>query len=143
MGVTIMLVVAFFIRTSSRLRERMKEMMKKNLPFALTCMGLIHGLSNMGGSILTPMVSSLYSEKRKVLAGVSFDYAFMATFQLIILVGFKGQAFEAKYLLGSAISLSVRFLIGKRIFKATSERYYQRLLNGFILANAILLAINL
>ncbi len=143
LGVTVMLVVAFFIRTSPRFLEKMKAWMKRNLKQALFTMGLIHGLSNMGGSILTPLVSSLYDEKKKVLAGVSFDYAFMATFQLIILIGFKGETFEAKYLLGPAISLSVRYLIGKSLFLATSEKRYQHLLNGFIIANAILLAINL
>jgi len=102
-------------------------------------MGLIHDLSNMGGSILTPLVSSLYSEKKKVMAGVSFDYAFMATFQLTVLVLIQGHKFLAHYLIGSGIAISVRYLIGKRVFQFTKEKYYQRLINSFILANAIML----
>ncbi len=141
--ITIMLTVAFIVRTSSKFREKLQNLMRKNLPFALGFMGIIHGLSNMGGSILTPLVSSLYKDKNKVLAGVSFDYAFMASFQLLVLALYKGENFEAKYLIGSAISLSMRYLIGKRIFKFTTEVNYQRLLNGFILANAVLLAVNL
>ncbi len=117
--------------------------MKKNLSSALAAMGLIHGLSNMGGSILTPLVSSLYKDKNKVLTGVSFDYAFMASFQLIVLVFIQDQKFEAYYLIGSAIALSVRYLIGKRIFAFTSEVFYQRLINGFILANALMLGLTL
>lgn len=141
--VTLMLFVAFIIRTNTTFREKLQEVMKKHLPSALASMGIIHGLSNMGGSILTPMVSSLYKDKTKVLAAVSFDYAFMATLQLIILLCIKGEPFFAKYLIGSAISLSMRYLIGKRVFAFTSETNYQRLLNGFILANALLLGINL
>lgn len=141
--VTVMLMVAFIIRTNSVFRERLQDIMKQHLPSALAAMGLIHGLSNMGGSILTPLVSSLYKEKNKQLAAVSFDYAFMATLQLFVLIVLKGEAFHAKFLIGPAISLSIRYLIGKRVFAFTSETNYQRLLNGFILANAVLLGINL
>lgn len=141
--VAIMLVIAFIIRTSSRLREKLQSVMKNHLITALGTMGIIHGLSNMGGSILTPMVSSLYQEKKKQLAGVSFDYAFMASLQLIVLIFINGETFQAKFLIGSAISLAVRYAIGKKVFAFTSELNYQRLLNGFILANAFLLVINL
>lgn len=141
--VTIMLFVAFIIRTNSAFREKLQEKMKNHLSTALATMGIIHGLSNMGGSILTPLVSSLYKDKNKQLAAVSFDYAFMATLQLFILLVIKGEPFHSKFLIGSAISLSIRYLIGKRVFAFTSETNYQRLLNGFILANALLLGINL
>jgi uncharacterized membrane protein YfcA len=137
--VTVMLFLAFILRTSSRLRSKLQRVMKRRLRIALASMGLIHGLSNMGGSVLTPLVSSLYSEKSKVMAGVSFDYAFMASFQLTILVLVQGHKFLAHYLIGSVIALSVRYLIGKKVFEFTSEKSYQRLINGFILANAIFL----
>lgn len=141
--ITGMLVLTFILRTSLTLKAKLQELMKKNLIPALGIMGLIHGLANMGGSILTPLVSSLYREKNKVLAGVSFDYAFMASLQLIILVGIQRESFLAKYLIGAGISLLIRYSIGKRVFAFTSEDGYQKLLNGFILANALLLAINL
>ncbi len=141
--VTLMLVLAFIVRTSSYFKDRLQILMKKNLPLALGMMGLIHGLSNMGGSILTPLVSSLYNDKNKVLAAVSFDYAFMASLQLIILVFIAQVDFEIHHLYGAGISLAVRYLIGKKIFAFTSEVSYQRLINGFIFANALLLGINL
>jgi uncharacterized membrane protein YfcA len=141
--VTIMLFVAFALRTSLRLRSRLQAAIKSNLPIALAVMGLVHGLSNMGGSILTPLVSSLYKDKSKVLAGVSFDYAFMATLQILVLMLVSGKFLGAPEATGAAISLSVRYLLGKRVFAFASEESYQRLLSGFILANAFLLGINL
>jgi len=137
-----MLFVAFVLRTSARLRLKLQVIMKRRLKIALSAMGLIHGLSNMGGSVLTPLVSSLYPEKNKVMAGVCFDYAFMATFQLVILVLVQGHKMLAHYLIGSAIALAVRYLIGKRVFAFTNDKNYQRLLNGFILANAILFSLS-
>lgn len=141
--VTAMLFIAFVLRTSSSLREKLQQKMKSNLAMALASMGFIHGLSNMGGSILTPLASSLYKDKNKVIAAVSFAYAFMASLQLLVLVFINGQPFHSGLLIGSAISLSIRYLIGKKVFAFTTELLYQRLLNGFILANALLLGINL
>lgn len=141
--VTLMLLLAFILRTSTALREKLQSIMKRNLVSALASMGLIHGLSNMGGSILTPLASSLYKDKSKVIAAVSFDYAFMASLQLLILVFINGERFHSELLIGPAISLSVRYLIGKKVFAFTTELLYQRLLNGFILANALMLGINL
>lgn len=140
--VTLMLFIAFILRSSSRLLVKMQNFMRQHLKFALASMGLIHGLSNMGGSILTPLVSSLYKDKNKVLAGVSFDYAFMASLQLFVLVFIQGQKFYAHFLIGSAISLSVRYLVGKRVFTFTKDEHYQKLINGFILANAIILCLS-
>lgn len=140
--VILMLCLSFILRTSMALREKLQTFMKKNLKTALGMMGIIHGLSNMGGSILTPLVSSLYSDKRKVLAGVSFDYAFMATLQLAVLLLVRDESLSLGYFGGGAISLGVRYFIGKRVFAFTSEVGYQRLLDGLILANAVLLSIN-
>lgn len=141
--ITAMLFIAFTLRTSSRLRAKLQRVMRKRLKFALGALGIIHGLSNMGGSVLTPLVSSLYPEKNKVMAGVSFDYAFMATFQLAILVLVQGHKFLPQYLIGSTISISVRYLIGKKVFAFTEDKYYQSLMNGFILANAIMLFLSI
>lgn len=141
--ILVMLIIAFMIRTNSLFRQKLQEVMKKNLSLALAIMGLLHGLSNMGGSILTPLASSLYKDKKKVLAAVSFDYAFMASFQLIVLFIMKGELLKTKYMLGAVISLLVRHLIGKRVFAFTSEASYQKLLNGFILASVLILVVNL
>jgi hypothetical protein len=142
-AVTIMLFLAFILRTVEPLRLRLQSMMQKYLMGSLASMGLIHGISNMGGSVLTPLVSSLYTDKNKILAGVSFDYAFMATFQLVTLLLIQGHKFLPHYLIGSVISLSVRYLIGKKVFAFTKEGHYQNLINGFILANAIMLFLTL
>jgi uncharacterized protein len=141
--VTTMLVLTFLIRSSESMLARLQQLIRSQLPAGLMLMGLIHGLSNMGGSLLTPIVSSLYRDKSKVLGGVSFDYAFMASFQLLVLLVLRPEAFASKFLIGAGVSLLVRHTVGKRIFSFTSDLYYQRLINGLILANALVLGIKL
>lgn len=141
--VLVMLLVAFLLRTNDYFKKKIQFEMKANLSKALGIMGLIHGLSNMGGAILTPLVSTLYKDKNRVLAGISFDYAIMAFIQLVIVIVFSSTPLEFKYLAGPFIAYFTRKAFGKRIFAFTSDGAYQNLLNGFILASAVLVCFKL
>jgi uncharacterized protein len=141
--ILLMLVLTFIIRSSTHLRVHLQQFMQNHLRLSLGVMGLIHGMTNMGGSILTPLVSSLYRSKEQVLAGVSFNYAFMASFQLSFLILFHQDEVQTQYFMGALISFIVNQTLGKRVFALTSDYYYQRLINGLILANAVVLGIRL
>jgi uncharacterized membrane protein YfcA len=138
-----MLLFSFFLRTFSTLRTQVEYIIQKNIPFVLCVMGLVHGLSNMGGSILGPMASSLYKDKNKILASVSLDYALMAMIQFFYLVIFQDVELKSVHVFGALIALIVRYFLGKRVFEFTTEKNYQRLLNGFILMNAIVLGVGI
>lgn len=141
--IIIMLTFTLILRTKAKLFVKLQHFIRQNLRKSLTFMGLIHGLSNMGGSILTPLASSLNSQKSKVVAGVSFAYAFMASFQIIVLLFISKFHFTPIHLWCPIISLSARYLLGKKVYHFTSEKLYLQLINIFILANAILLIIKL
>jgi len=138
-----MLLFSFFLRTFSTLRTQVEYVIQKNIPVVLGVMGLVHGLSNMGGSILGPMASSLYKDKNKILASVSLDYALMAMIQFFFLVIFQDLELKSVHVFGALIALIVRYFLGKRVFEFTTEKNYQRLLNGFILMNAIVLGVGI
>lgn len=135
-----MLCLSISLRLHPTWLEAFQRLLVRRLSAALAVTGLIHGLSNMGGSVLTVLASGLYAEKPKILSAVSLDYAFMASAQLIVLLTLRPGVWEAKYLLGSALALSARYLVGGRLFTLTRDRLYQRLITGFMLANACLLA---
>jgi uncharacterized membrane protein YfcA len=139
LGVVLLLFVAFVLRRSNSLKIYYQKIVRKNLALSLGVIGLVHGLSNMGGALLAPLVSALYQDKKKVLAGVSFDYAFMASFQLIILLFIQNQVFAWKYFIGVPIVLMTRHLIGRRVFANTTDSIYKKLIDGLILANALVL----
>lgn len=140
--IIIMLLVTFFIRSSDRLLKSLQSLMCSHLNYALAFLGVVHGLSNMGGAILTPLISSLYKEKQKVLAGISYSYAFMATLQLIILFLMNPKSFFVEQLIGPLLAVFVYYIIGKRAFAFTKDQMYQRLLTAIILLSAIILILN-
>lgn len=137
--IVFMLVFTLILRTKISFYDFSQKLIRRNLRPSLILMGLIHGLSNMGGSILTPLVSSLNSQKSKIVAGVSFNYAFMASFQIIVLLFISKFSFRPEHLLCPILSLSVRYLIGRQVYHFTSDKLYLRLINLFIFANVILL----
>jgi uncharacterized membrane protein YfcA len=141
--VIVMLLVSLTSRISEKFKERIERLIRHHLPFALGLMGLIHGLSNMGGSLLAPIVSSIYKQKEKMIAAISFHYAFMASSQLLFLLLIKREIIDLKYLLGIPIALLVRYSIGKTLLSLTKDRFYQKLINFFIFLNAMVLAIKL
>jgi uncharacterized membrane protein YfcA len=141
--VCLMLLMTFIIRSSSKMQRKLQHTMKNNISSTLTIMGMIHGLSNMGGSVLAPLASSLYPDKKRVLAAISFDYAFMAGLQLLFLIFFFGSKLEFNHIFSAALALAVRLLIGQKIFIKTREETYQRMITLFILSNAIILGLSL
>lgn len=121
----------------------LRSRLSQHIQPALALVGAVHGLSNMGGSLLTPLVSGLYRDKEEILAGISLDYASMASFQLGMLALLQAGLLQPRHLLGSAIALGVRYSLGRRLYHFTSERLYQRLISVLIAANLALLTYTL
>ncbi len=109
----------------------------------LAVMGLIHGLTNLGGSLLTAIVHGKNYEKNATRATVAICYATFAIFQLATL-----------FLLGSQFELSfadhMSFLqLGVIVFVLTEEVLYSNIDNekysqffaAFLLLSGFLLII--
>lgn len=140
-GVLVMLCLAIVLRLHERWNQELQHFFSKHLSLGLGLTGLIHGLSNMGGSVLTVLAASLYAEnKRKVLAAISLDYACMASSQLALLLLLKPALWQPQYLLGSALALAGRYLLGRNLFALTQNLLYQRLITLLLACNAGLLS---
>ncbi len=137
--VLVMLCLSVALRLNTRWNEKTKGFISEHLSLGLGLTGLIHGLSNMGGSVLTILASGLYEDKRRVLAAVSLDYAFMASSQMLLLFLLKPELWHPRYLLGCLLTLSARFLIGRNLFALTQNLLYQRLITFLLACNAGLL----
>ncbi|PKL77186.1 MAG: hypothetical protein CVV27_06465 [Candidatus Melainabacteria bacterium HGW-Melainabacteria-1] len=134
-----LLCLSIALRLKSSWFEQFKRLLAGHLSLGLIVTGLIHGLSNMGGSVLTVLAAGLYARKRQVLAAVSLDYAFMASAQLGLLLLLKPALWSSHYLLGSALALLARYLIGRQLFALTQDGLYQQLITLLLALNAGLL----
>ena len=111
------------LRTAVRRRQR-------PLMFVL---GGVHGLSNLGGGILTVIVSSSHEDKESIRRHIAFAYGVMAVLQLtVVLTTTHATIQPVLWLLLPVIAGSVYLLIGQRTFRATQQAVYQVGLTGLI-----------
>ena len=135
-----MLVVTAGTRLLGSVRRVVESVVRRELSPLLVLLGLVHGLSNLGGGILALIMGSLYEPKEDIRRQIAFTYGLMASIQLGTLfvttsVGIEWGLWALLPLLAGATFLAV----GQRLFRAAGESLYQLGLTGLILAFGVLL----
>jgi uncharacterized protein len=118
---------------------------KKNLKiFSLSLVGLIHGITNSGGTLLSLFVSGLQKNKiNQSRYNITFAYLFLAIFQYISFL----IIFETKYglnelkLLFLVIPLGV--ILGNLLVKFISEKLYKIIINILAIISAFFLILKI
>lgn len=128
-----MLVVTAALRLLGPLRQRMQSIVRARLSPLLVLLGLIHGVSNLGGGILTLIISSVYNDKHSVRKHIAFGYGMMALIQIAVL--FLTTPVRLDLSLWLALPAVAAFsygVMGRWIFRVTGEEVYQWSLTALI-----------
>ena len=104
----------------------------KNLFYLL--IGLIHGISNLGGAPLSVLASSMYDDKKSVSTNIAFVYFVLATSQLIVLSIFKGELYLPEYLIFIPVVILNHLILGKMLFRHIDNSFFRIFINLIILA---------
>jgi uncharacterized protein len=113
---------------------------RRHLPSLLVTLGLVHGLSNLGGGLLTVVVGSTYADKASIRRHIAFAYGMMASIQLVtVFVTARPQVSVPLMLLLTMLAAAVYLLLGQRVFRKTGQRAYQFGLTGMIMTFGALL----
>jgi uncharacterized protein len=135
-----MLLITAIIRLSARLRRALGRLVRARLSLFLAAMGVIHGLSNLGGGILTVIVASVHDEKHEVRRHIAFAYGLMASTQLVALWATKQPELIWPLLaVLPALAVTVFWFVGNRVFFAARQVAYQGALTGLIALFGLLL----
>ena len=127
------LLFSALVRFSPLSRELIRVLMERYLPTFHLIMGAIHGLTNLGGAMLTILASGTNTEKEAIRYTVAHYYLAFSIIQMLVLAIIMGQhnALIAN-LSGAAISAAVYLLIGKRVFSRTTNPSYNVALSIFM-----------
>ena len=109
----------------------------------LAAMGLVHGLTNLGGSLLTAIVHGKSYEKNATRVTVAICYATFAVFQLATLI-FIGTNFELSYADNMSflqLGIIVFLLTEEMVYSAIDDKKYSQFFAAFLLISGILLII--
>ena len=139
-GVILLLVAAkdFYIRAN-----KMVNLLVRYEKSYLIIMGIVHGLTNLGGSLLTAIVHAKDYEKRIIRATIAASYATFATFQIVTLLvsGFDIDIKLSMIVLSLAVGLTIFIATEKMIFTYINAEAYRKLFFGFIFLSGSLLIV--
>jgi len=123
-----MLIVTAFLRLGGA-RERLYAFVRRRLDPLLVGLGVLHGLTNLGGGVLTVIVSSLYEDKHRVRAQIAFCYGLVGLIQVATLAATTSVDWSPLLPLVAATAYAA---VGRHAFQAVGGPAYQYGLTGLI-----------
>ena len=132
------------IRFWSPSQKLLAALLERYLPAYHLVMGVVHGLTNLGGALLAILASSRNSEKEAIRYTVAHYYLAFSTIQMLLLAIIKGQYdILISNFPAAMIAAMVYLFIGNRIFTRSSNQFYIVALNLFIAAYGIIVLLKL
>jgi hypothetical protein len=122
-GVALLLTAAVRL---GRLRAVLAGFIRRHLRPFMLLLGLVHGLSNLGGGLLTVVVGSSYQDKESIRRHIAFAYGAMACIQLaVVLLSGRPRLDLWLWLLLPVLAGAGHLLVGQRVFRRAGQRPYQ------------------
>ncbi len=138
-GFLILVALKSFFPVVEKALEKLTQYEKSYL----LVMGLIHGLTNLGGSLLTAIVHEKHYKKDATRVTVAICYATFAVFQLITLL-IIGTQFELEFTDNMSflqVGVIVFLLAEELVYSTIDNKKYSQLFALFLLVSGILLII--
>ena len=139
--VGILLLLIGIIKFSSKLQALLGSMVKKQIQVYYIIIGVVHGVSNMGGGPLSILMSTIYSKKEIIRANVAFIYLILAIFQLAVLSIISNTSLKSEVMLLIPISLASYVFTSKFISSKVDDKKYTFILNMMVLVYGMLAVI--
>jgi len=123
--------------------EQALEKMVKYERCYLAVMGLIHGLTNLGGSLLTAIVHGKKYDKNATRVTVAICYATFAMFQLItlFLIGSQFELSFANHMGFVQLGVIVFLLTEEMVYSSIDNKKYSQFFATFLLISGVLLIV--
>ena len=139
--VGVLLLLIGVIRFSSKLQALLSSTVKKHIQIYYIIIGVVHGVSNMGGGPLSILMSTIYSKKEIIRANVAFIYLILAIFQLVVLSIISNTSLRGEVIWLIPISLVSYIFTSKFISSKINDKKYTFILNVMVLVYGVLAVI--
>lgn len=132
--------VIFFSMIVTNQKKIINQLNNNQKIFFLSLIGLIHGITNSGGSLLSLFISSNF-KKNQSRYNITYFYFYLASFQLIMyLIIFNVQFTNLNYFYISMI-LFLGVIFGNILAKYIDENKYKIIINFLSMITCIILLI--
>ena len=139
----LLLLMVSLLRSHSRLNELLSNYLSKYKKVGNIFLGIIHGLTNMGGSFLLILATTAISDdKTSTKYTVAYCYFIMGVIQYCFISIFFTLNITYMNFFYIIFPVLIYKTIGNRLFVYIQNYQYQRLITLFIFIYGILLLIN-
>ncbi|NQV15125.1 TSUP family transporter [bacterium] len=136
-GIFLLLVA---IKDYSILLKKVIESLLKHEKLFLITMGIIHGATNLGGSLLTAIIHNKKYEKNVIRATVAASYATFAAFQIVtILFSASRNINFVENSLYLFVGVMVYILIETTVYREINSQRYSKYFAIFLFSTGVLL----
>jgi uncharacterized membrane protein YfcA len=125
---------------SPKVEKMLAEMVKYQRSY-LAAMGVIHGLTNLGGSLLTAIVHGKQYQKNMTRVTVAICYATFAIFQIITLT-FLVESYELSYsdnMMFLQVGVIIFLLTEELVYTNIDNQKYSKIFAAFLLVSGVVL----
>ena len=134
-----MLLVSGSLKLSSKLSYYLDKGIQRYKRVFLVLIGFVHGVSNMGGGLLSLYSSSNFKESKvKTRSAVAYGYLLMGIIQYITLSFYHPEVLKLQAVLLMVIALLTYIVLGRKLFAFTKDEIFQKILSTIILIYGIL-----
>lgn len=129
------------LKNFSTVIERTLQSVVKYERIYLMAMGLVHGVSNLGGSMLTVIIYSKHYPKNKTRVTAAASYATVATCQLatLLLIGSDFTVSFADKISFIQVAVVMFLLTEEVLYNGIDNEKYSKIFAMFLFASGILL----
>jgi hypothetical protein len=131
--VGVLMIFSAFLRFSKTLSQKLKKFVGRYEYSFVSIIGFVHGMTNMGGGLLSAFASILYDTKAKIRSHVALGYFVMGLAQIFVLLYKKQFVLENLVWIAPIVSSLTFVLVGNRIFQMSKESLFHHALTGFLL----------
>ncbi|KVT56567.1 TSUP family transporter [Burkholderia ubonensis] len=120
------------VRYSSRLQVRLRAFVQARSRLYVASMGIVHGLTNMGGALLALYAASRYDDKHAMRAAISRYYLLFGVIQLGTLALLRPAALSVQGAVMAPLAVAIYFAVGNVLFARARAPLYERAMTAFI-----------
>lgn len=132
-----MLMCLGVLRVSARASNLMKRVVTKYQRTYIAAMGLIHGMTNMGGGLLVVFAGTVSDDKEEIRGTIALGYLMFASAQLATLALLKPQDFHREHLLLPLVA-GLTYILGNLLFRRMNSAQFGRLVTALILVYGVI-----
>lgn len=127
------------VRTTPRMSALLRREVQSRPRLYLATIGIVHGLSNLGGGLLGVFAASLSEDKGIIRSHIAFCYLCFAVIQLSILAILTPDVMHTEQLGYAAIAGVVFLAVERCLFRSIASPAFERLFTALIAAYSLLI----